>query len=63
MMYKELKHEIINWLLKHENEWLRVNACHEAFRPYIYNADGNYLIGGKNVSEFISAADKLIYGK
>lgn len=63
MMYKELKKEILNWLLEHENEWQRVNACHETFRPYIYNADGNYLIGGKDVSEFISAADKLIYSK
>lgn len=62
-MYKELKAEILNWLLEHENEFQRVSACHEAFRPYIYNAEGNYLVGGKNVSEFISAADKLIYGK
>ncbi len=63
MMYKELKKEILNWLLEHENEWQRVNACNEVFRPYIYNAAGNYLIGGKIVSDFISAADKLIYGK
>ena len=62
MIYKELKKEILNWLLDHENEWQRVNACHKEFRPYIYNEEGNYLIGGKNVSEFISKADKLIYG-
>lgn len=61
-MYKELKKEIINWLLEHENEWQRVNACVEAFRPYIYNADGNHLIGGAIVSQFISEADKLLYG-
>lgn len=61
-MYKELKKEILNWLLEHENVWQRVNTCHEVFRPYIYNNEGNYLIGGKNVSEFISKADKLIYG-
>ena len=60
-MYKELKKAIILWLLDHENEWQRVNACHEAFRPYIYNADGNYLIGGEIVSKFISNADKLLY--
>ena len=53
-MYKELKHE---------KEWQRVNACREAFRQYIFNADGNYLIGGQTVSEFITEADKLLYGR
>ncbi len=61
-MYKELKKAICEWLIDHENEWQRVNACREAFRPYIYNAEGNYLIGGEIVSNFVSAADKLIYG-
>lgn len=63
MMYKELKAEILKWLLEHENEWQRVNACIEAFRAYIYNADGDYLIGGQAVSEFITEADKLLYGR
>ena len=62
-MYKELKQAIINWLLKNENQWQRVNACTEAFREYIYRKSGNYLIGGESVAEFIKAADKLIYGK
>lgn len=62
-MYKELKKAIILWLLDHENEWQRVNACHKEFRPYIYNADGNYLIGGEEVANFISQADKLLYGR
>ena len=64
MMYKELKAEILKWLLEHENEWQRVNACKEEFRQYIYkNEDGDYLIGGKVVSEFITEADKLLYGR
>ncbi len=63
MMYKELKAAILNWLLENENQWQRVNACTEAFREYIYGKDGNYLIGGKDVAEFITAADKLIYGR
>ena len=63
MMYKELKAEILKWLLEHENTFNRVNACKDEFRPYIYNADGNYLIGGQNVSEFITEADKLLYGR
>lgn len=63
MMYKELKAEILKWLLDHENEWQRVNTCREVFRQYIYNADGNHIIGGKIVSEFIIEADKLLYGR
>ena len=62
-MYKELKEEILRWLLEHENEWQRVNTCKEIFRQYIFNADGNYLIGGQTVSEFITEADKLLYGR
>lgn len=60
-MNKDLKKAIIEWLFKHENQWQRVNACHEEFRNYIYNKDGEYLIGGKDVSEFIRKADNFIY--
>ena len=63
MMYKELKAEILKWLLEHEKEWQRANACRKAFRQYIFNTDGNYLIGGQTVSEFITEADKLLYGR
>lgn len=59
----ELEKAIIDWLFNNENAWNRTNACTQYFRPYIYNADGNYLIGGEEVSDFIDAADKLIYGK
>lgn len=61
-MYKELKKAIIDWLLEHENTWQRVNSCRGAFKEYIYNSQGNYLIGGETVSNFITAADKLLYG-
>lgn len=61
-MHKELKREIFNWLLDNENEWQRVNACHEKFREYIYNSEGNFLIGGREVSDFIKVVDKLLYG-
>ena len=63
MMYKELKSAILKWLLENENQWQRVNSCAEAFREYIYDKSGNYLIGGETVAEFIRAADKLIYNK
>ena len=58
----ELKKAIIDWLFANKNAWQRTNACRKYFRPYIYNADGNYLIGGEEVSDFITEADKLIYG-
>ena len=61
-MCKELKAAIFQWLLDNENRWQRVNACTEAFREYIYSQNGNYLIGGKVVAEFITNANKLLYG-
>lgn len=63
MMCKELKAEILKWLLEHENEWQRVNACTEAFRQYVYNTDGNFLIGGNIILDFIKEADRLLYGR
>lgn len=62
-MPKELKTVIVKWLLGNENQWQRVNASVQAFREYIYNKSGNYLVGGEAVVEFIGAADKLIYSK
>jgi len=60
-MYLELKKAIIEWLVDNKNAWQRVNACHDVFRQYIYDDAGNYIIGGKIVSEFIRDADKLLY--
>lgn len=59
----ELMKAIIDWLFENKDVWQRTNACTEAFRAYIYDADGNYLIGGKNVAEFIKKADKLIFAE
>lgn len=53
----------MKWLIENENQFNRVIACTEAFREYIYNKDGFYLIGGEAVFKFIRAADELIYGK
>ena len=58
----ELKKAIINWLFDNKSTWQRTSVCREYCRPYIYNADGNYLIGGEEISDFIIKADKLIYG-
>jgi len=62
MMYMELKKKILEWLMKNENTWQRINECSRAFREYIYDSEGNYLIGGENVYNFIIEADKLLYG-
>jgi len=60
-MRKELKKAIIDWLCENENRWQRVNSCRDEFREYIYNKDGNYLIGGEDVACFITNAEKLLY--
>ena len=60
-MQKELKKEIIKWLLENENKWQRLNSCKEEFRNYIYDSKGNFLIGGEDVSNFINEANDLIY--
>lgn len=60
-MRKELKKVIIDWLFENENAWQRVNSCTKEFREYIYNKDGNYLIGGEDVARFIASAEKLLY--
>lgn len=60
-MNKKLRAAILTWLLEHENEWQRANSCTAAFRSYIYDNAGQYLIRGREVAEFISAADALLY--
>ena len=62
-MRKELKKVIMDWMFENESRWQRVNSCRKDFREYIYNSEGQYLIGGEDVSDFISRADELIYSK
>ena len=58
-MKKELKKAIIDFIFEKEKEFQLHNATIEKFRPYIYDANGNYLIGGEDVANFISKAIKL----
>jgi hypothetical protein len=60
-MSKELKKAIINWMFDNSKEFQLINATAERFRSYIYDDKGNYLIGGKDIMEFIRNADKLIF--
>ena len=59
-MYIELKKAILDWMIENQKIWNRVNACTEHFSQYIYSTDGNYIIGGRIVSDFIRNADKLL---
>ena len=59
-MNTELKKAIVNYIFDNINEFQIINATVKEFKHYIYNDKGNFLIGGKEVSEFISEAIKLI---
>ena len=59
-MNLELKKAIVNFIFDNINEFQITNATVKEFKLYIYNDQGNFLIGGKEVSEFISEAIKLL---
>jgi len=59
-MKTELKKAIVNFIFENENVFGLHNHTTHKFRPYIYNADGEYLIGGEENSNFISDAIKLL---
>lgn len=59
-MKKELKKAIVNFIFENDTNFQLNNATTEKFRPYIYDADGEYLIGGEEVSIFIKEAVKLL---
>lgn len=59
-MRKELKQAIINYIFENEKEFQLTISVTTKFRAYIYDADGNYLIGGEEVYDFIIKAIKLI---
>ena len=59
-MKKELKQAIVNFIFDNEKEFQIVNTTIDRFRNYIYGNDGNYLIGGKDVSYFITKQIELL---
>jgi len=59
----ELKKAIINSIFEEINQFQLINLIIARYRPYIYDNDGNYLIGGKDVATFIEKAIKLITNK
>ena len=71
-MRKELKEEILKWLLENERLTNRLSACVETFQDYIYGREYTYqdfiygkcrqlLIGGQEVYDFIEKANAMIY--
>ena len=59
-MRTELKKAIIEYMLENINHHQLVNSTVAQFRAYIYTEKGDYLIGGEEVSEFISDIDKIL---
>jgi hypothetical protein len=53
-MNNELKRAIVNWLLDNKNLSNKINLCTDTFRQYIYDNNGNYIICGKQVIDFIT---------
>jgi hypothetical protein len=62
-MKKELKKAIVNFILDNDNDFQLTNNTTNKFRLYIYDNEGEYLIGGEDVKDFIYKAIDLITGK
>jgi hypothetical protein len=56
----ELKKAIFDYMIEKHDLFNLVNNTVDHFREYIYNSEGNYLIGWKEVAEFITELNKLI---
>jgi len=59
-MKTELKKAIVNFIFDNEKEFQITNTTIQKFRAYIYDPEGSYLIGGKDVVEFIKDSTKLL---
>jgi hypothetical protein len=58
-MDQELKDAIIKNIQIHKNDFQLVNNTKDCFSQYIYDAHGEYLIGGEKVAQFINEFIKL----
>lgn len=56
----EFKKAVVDWICEHANEFQLINACVEAFSDYIYDKNGNVLIGGAARLLFIEDACRLL---
>ena len=53
-MPQELKNAIIKKVQENATDFQLVNNTTDNFKEYIYNKQGEYLIGGEEVAKFIS---------
>lgn len=58
-MNTELKRTIVDYIFDNQDVFGLHNVTTDKFKAYIYNDEGNYLIGGEKVTEFIGQAVKL----
>lgn len=61
-MNRTLQKTIIDYIFDNLDNFQIVNATTKEFGEYIYNKQGDYLIGGAQVAGFITQAIKLING-
>lgn len=59
-MKKELKQAIINFIFDNEKDFQLVNNTVAKFKNYVYDSEGEYLIGGEDIRDFIHQAIKLL---
>lgn len=59
-MKYSLMQTIFNYIIENHDEFNLVNATVNEFRLYIYDGEGEYLIGGEQVYEFITDSVYLI---
>jgi len=62
-MKKELKQVIVNFIFDNEKEFQIVKTTIDKFSAYIYDRNGQYLIGGEDVRNFIKEAIALLTGR
>jgi hypothetical protein len=59
-MPTELKKAIVDYIIDNLTEFSLHNSTTNKFRAYIFDSEGEYLIGGERVSEFIDKSIKLL---
>ena len=59
----ELKQAIVNYIFKNIYDFQIVNSTIDQFKNYIYDKEGEYLIGGGDIAKFIKDANNLITNK
>ncbi len=53
-MPNQLKDRIITYIQENSTEFQIINNTKQVFQNYIYDTQGEYLIGGKEVAQFIT---------